>query len=1555
MLDQPEKIPSTSVPERVFDPGDPAASDDTSENARNGARKRRDVNEPVAVVGLGASAGGVSVLQQFFSEMPTDSGLAFVVVMHLSPDYESNLPSVIRQKTSMPVIQIRDPEKVKPNHIYVIPPSKQLTFEDGALHLIEPQQALGRRVTIDLFFRTLAQAYGQRSICVILSGTDSDGVIGLKHVRAQGGVTIAQEPTEAEHDSMPATAISTGMVDWVLRVAEMPAKLMEFVRNESRMKLPPEIPDAEGPDQKVRDAPGGETISDETRDPEDENAIGEVLAHLRGQTGHDFSHYKRASVLRRIARRLQVNSMESLPEYLQFLRKHPLEARALLHDLLIGVTHFFRDQESFAALAANIPQLFAGKRKEDQIRVWVAGCATGEEAYSIAMLLCEHADRLDFPPAIQVFASDIDDQSIVDARAGLYPATIEADVTTERLRRFFVRDHGRYRVRKELREKILFASHNLLKDAPFSRLDLVSCRNLLIYLNGKAQEQAFDIFHFALRSGGLLFIGSSESEANVQSLFSPVDAKHRLYVRRSVPRPSWKIPVLPLSSPEIVSHPPPRTLPPLTHHGAGQTALETTDQFQKAHERRAALFGELHLRLLEQYGPPSVVVNEAHEIVHLSMNAGRYLQFAAGEPSANLLELIHPALRVELRTALFRAAQSKERVETGAQTVEIDGTREVVSVQVRPIEAADPVQGFYLVLFEKNPAAKAVPATSASSDDVARELDEEIQYLKGQLSTTVEQYEASNEELKASNEELQAMNEELRSATEELETSKEELQSVNEELVTVNHELKNSVEELSRTNADLNNLMASTDIGTIFLNRELLVQRFTPSAQKVFNLIPADLGRPLSDITHKLAYEGLIQDAKEVLQNLATIEREVRMADETWFLTRIAPYRTAEDRIAGVVATFIDITRRKQAEIESLELARQLKAQLDKFNTVMTAVPDFIYHFDLEGRFTYMNQALLDLWQKTSDDAVGKNFHELDYPPELAERLQSQIQEVIKTRRVVKDEAPYTSAFGARFYEYIFFPLLADDGSVEAVAGTTRDITDRKTAEEALRQSEQRFRQFAENSADVFWIVDAETRELEYLNPVYEKMWGESRDVLMADFRHGIEIVHPEDQALAGTVLPRVLKGETVTVEYRIVRPNDGQVRWIRDTGFPIPGRNGRIARVAGVAQDVTEDKRYSEKLREAEERLRLLVDGARDYAMFLMDPGSVITYWSVGAERVFGWSQAEAIGQSGSMIFTREDQARGAVEREIDTALVNGRSPDRRFHVRKDGSRFWTDGVLMRLDDEQGELRGFAKIARDASEQREVEDQLRHARDEFEQRVVERTAELMASNTELQNEMSTRQQLERDLLEISERERRRIGQDLHDVVCQELTATALFLKSSGNKASDAEAARSLNEAAHIVNRNVGLARELARGFQPVQLASGGLTTALRSLCTQANEHAEISCHLKLPRLIRIRDETVALNLFRIAQEGVTNAIKHAHATEITVCVERERDLVRLVVEDNGKGLKKTKKRGKGLGLHIMRYRASVLGGHLTIETRPKNGTRLVATVPIQKKNKKQN
>jgi PAS domain S-box-containing protein len=617
-------------------------------------------------------------------------------------------------------------------------------------------------------------------------------------------------------------------------------------------------------------------------------------------------------------------------------------------------------------------------------------------------------------------------------------------------------------------------------------------------------------------------------------------------------------------------------------------------------------------------------------------------------------------------------------------------------------------------------------------------------------------------------------------------------------------------------------------------------------------------------------------------------------------------------------------------------------------NITLSSIADFAYTFDRKGRFIYANQALAKLLGRTPDEMVGKNFHDLNYPAELADRLQRQIEHVVQTKAIVQDETPFTNPAGVDgYYEYIFRPVLGADGTVEVVAGSTRDITERKKSEEAFRESEERFRQFAENSGDVFWIVNARTQRLEYVNPVYEKMWGEPRRALMKNSDHWLERVHPDDREMAATRMPRVMKGQTVVLEYRIIRPDD-RIRWIRDTAFPIRDRGGEIYRVAGVAQDVTDDKNRAEELRYSEERFRLLVEGARDYAMFLLDRDNVITFWSAGAERVFGWTQEEVVGQRGEIIFTPEDRKKGAVEKEMQTALTVGRAPDRRFHLRKDGSRFWADGVLMRLD-EQNTLRGFAKVARDATDQRNAEDELRHARDEQEQRVIERTRDLMATNAELERTMAQRQQLERELLEISEREKRRIGEDLHDMVCQELTATALFLKSTAKKLAQKSpaAAQTLEESALTVNRNVGLARELARGLQAVELTAAGLKNALRALAVQACDNSGIKCHFKAARGVRVVNDTVALHLYRIAQEATTNAVKHSCAKNVLITLDCNPEHICVSVQDDGKGFA-VRARRKGLGLHMMRYRANALGGELKIERRRRGGMDITCVIPAR-------
>jgi PAS domain S-box-containing protein len=1099
-------------------------------------------------------------------------------------------------------------------------------------------------------------------------------------------------------------------------------------------------------------------------------------------------------------------------------------------------------------------------------------------------------------------------------------------------------------VRKEIREKVLFAAHDVLKDAPFSRCDLISCRNLFIYLNADAQKAIFDVFHFALRGGGLLFLGSAENHSQAQMLFSPLDAKHRILVRRSMPRPIWKIVSIP-SRPSGLKKPSGRgwrtpPLAPLTHAVAEDAASNGAAARQAGQTRRDVLFGELHLRLLEEYGPPSVVVNDRHEIVHLSANAGSYLQFAAGEPTANITQVVNPALAIELRTALFQAARDNTSVKGSPTAVEVAGRTEMITVEVRPMRANDQADGFLLVLFGKEPATSAEGATVVTPDAIVRGTGEEIAFLKEQLAGTIEQYEGANEDLKASNEELQAMNEELRSAGEELDTSKEELQSVNEELTTVNYALKANVEELSRTNADLNNLMASTDIGTIFLDRHLRVHRFTPSAQKIFNLIPADLGRRISDITSRLRYDGFVHDLEQVLQGLHTIEREVLVGDgeKEWYLTRIAPYRTTEDRIAGVVATFINITPRRRAEDE-------LRDSEAKFRTLSDTAPALIWFSDAEGNNQFVNQRYLDFTGKTAAEVSGTGWQLIIHPDDR-EELMAKYESAVRERHAYHHVTRARRADGQwRWIESFAQPLFDAAGNYLGHVGVSPDVTDRKRAEQAVHESEERFRTVADYVPQLIWTNDAQGKANYFNRRWYEYSGLSFQESEGAGWQ---AIVHPVDGPASVERWQRALeKGETFDAEYRL-RSRDGEYRWFIGRNVPLRDRDGNVTSWFGTATDIDQLKRAESALRESDQRFQLLVESTPDYAMFLLDPDNVITYWSAGAEKVFGWSADEALGQRGDIIFIEEDKAKGEVEKELGITRNQGSAPDRRWHKRKDGTRLWADGVMRRINRDDGSIRGFAKICRDATDQRQAEEELRYARDQLEQRVLERTADLMATNNELERTMAQRELLERELLEISERERRRIGQDLHDIVCQELTATALFLKSASKTAGDASASKTLDEAAEIVNRNVAIARDLARGFQPAVLGGGGLSAALRTLCKEASQRPGIHCTLKLPRAIRMRDETIALNLFRIAQEAMRNAISHSGGNEIVICVERERDFIRLVVEDNGKGYR-PRKRSKGLGVHIMEYRTNVLGGRFGIVPRHNGGAKVVCEVPVKK------
>lgn len=860
------------------------------------------------LVALGGSDGGREALATFFRALPADTGMAYVVMLQPAPEQEDGLADCLARATAMPVVPVRRIEHLAPDHIYLGAPGHGLKALDGSLAAVSLPTLRSRQAAVDQLLRSVADSHGPQATAILLSGTDGEGSAGVKRIKERGGLTIVQDPVEAAHASAPSRAIATGMVDWVLPVAEMPQRLLDYHRHAEHVRLPSEEPPRPHPLPECAVA--------------DEALLHDVLALLRHRGGRDLSQYKRATLLRRIGRRMQVNGAGDLAGYLECLRTRPGEAGALLQDLLISVTHFFRDTECFDALAAHLPALLAGRTHNDTVRVWVPACATGEEAYSIAMLLSEQARALDDPPTVQVFATDLSEDVIRTAREGLYPSAIEADVSEERLRRFFVKDPRGWRVGAEVREMVLFAQHDLMADSPFSRLDLVSCRNLLIYLTPEAQSRALSLFQFSLRPGGLLFLGASESIEDTGVSFVVLDRAHRLYQQPAGPRP--RLPLPPSATPPRgdAATAGLRAASAAAAARAPKAPPALRDVRGGASDRAASAWGEAHLRLLEHLAPPSVLVDAEHEMLHLSAAAGRFLHFGGGEPSRNLLRVVHPALRLDLRAALAEAAMSGVPVQVERIAVELPDGPDEVTLRVLP--APDVAPDALLVLFDSQapgtadhpPGAhgRAPAATAMAPDPLAHRLDREVERLKARLRDTVEQYEASTEELKANNEELHAMNEELRSATEELETSREELQAINEELTTVNQELKGKVEELGRANSDLQNLMDATDIATVFLDRELRIMRFTPAAAPLFHLIAGDVGRPITDLTTQLSYPQLQDDAHQVLDTLEPLARSVSERGGRCHQARLRPYRTQDDRIAGLVLTLVDLGERGPAE-----------------------------------------------------------------------------------------------------------------------------------------------------------------------------------------------------------------------------------------------------------------------------------------------------------------------------------------------------------------------------------------------------------------------------------------------------------------------------------------------------------------------------------------------------------------------------------------------------------------------------------------------------------------
>jgi two-component system CheB/CheR fusion protein len=1117
---------------------------------KNGENKRpvqaalrgKAIDGPIVVVG--ASAGGLDAFKKFLAAMPVDSNIGLVLVPHLDPRHESMMVELLAKQTQMPVHEASHGAVIRPNHVYVIPPNKYLAIKRRKLDLSRPPDARGAQTAIDHALCSLAHDQKDAAIGVILSGTGSHGVLGVKEIKLAGGVVLVQDPDTAEFDQMPRSALATGIVDYTLPPEKMPEVLLRYAQHWD----PREKREAEAPDFAL-------------------DGLRRVLALLQARTKHDFRFYRKPMITRRIQRRMALLQIDDWDAYTDYLRDNPEEVTALHRDLLIGVTAFFRDPGAFAALAEEVlPKLVARATADTPIRIWVPGCASGEEAYSIAMLLLEQFRAADKLASLQVFATDIDERSLEVARQGVYPEGIASALSAERLKRFFVKiDAHNYQVSKQLRDAIVFAPQNLISDAPFSKLDLISCRNVLIYLEPEVQEKVISLLHFALNDDGYLFLGPSESIGRASGMFEPVAKKWRLYRRIGpVRRDLISIPIAAMDDRRA------RVAP-------GEPARRAPTGFTQLMQKLLA----------EGFAPASVLINRDFEILSLQGPLVNYLEFPAGEPTKDLLTMARQGLRIRIRSACQEAIRSGHTVTEPNARVRRDGKYVRCSVIARPVSDPKEAEGLLLVAFQDHPVGPPAEAAKETVDledsTVVQQLENELRATREDLQSTIEELESSNEELKASNEEVMSMNEELQSTNEELETSKEELQSLNEELATVNNQLQDKLEDLDATNADLTNLMAATDIATVFLDTELRIKRFTPPTGRLLNLIATDLGRPFRDFAPRFKDDDLLRDAERAAASLAPSEKAIHTDEKHWYLRRILPYRTRDDRIGGVVIAFIDITERMMAEAQARRLAGVLRDSIDA--VVISA---------LDGRITGWNRGAERAYGYSEAEALKMNLREL-VPAELHKSVADTAGRVARGEEIEACETQRLTRDGRLLDVWVTPTALRDDsGNAVAIASTERDVTVRRQIEveirtlnaalkkrvaertAALEASEQRIRAVLGAAVDAIITIDA-TGKIESFNSGAERMFG---------YEAG-EVIGQNVGVLMGSAYREnsneYLRRYQETGEPHVVgRVRDLTARHKNGREFPIQLSVSEIPALrlfTGIIRDVTEQKSLQEEI----------------------------------------------------------------------------------------------------------------------------------------------------------------------------------------------------------------------------------------------------------------------------------------------------------------------------------------------------------------------------------------
>jgi two-component system CheB/CheR fusion protein len=1315
------------APQPVDRPDRPEDTPAAPAGAAPVAREPQRRGPPVA--GIGASLGGLDAFKRLLDAMPPDSGIALVLVPHLDPTRESHLVALLARHTAMPVVAVEDHTPALANHVYVIPPNKYMAIRDGVLRLTGPVERHAAPTSIDLFLRSLADDQRDRSICIILSGTGSHGSLGLQAVKAAGGMAMVQDPATAECQQMPQSAVATGLADYVLPVEQMPQALVGYVRHD------------EGNDGKT----GAEAVEATDR-------LDQVLAVVRAHAKLEFRSYRRKMIVRRIERRMSLAHFDHLADYLAFLREHPEEVKHLCRDLLISVTSFFRDPEAWQALENEvIGPLLRAKGPDAPVRAWCFGCATGEEPYSLGMLLLEQLAAAQKNCAVQIFATDVDGDALDVARRAVYPDSIAADISAERLARFFTRvGDSSFQASTPLRKVVTIARQNLLTDAPFSKLDLVVCRNLLIYLEPEVQKKVIELLHFAVAEGGFLFLGTSETIGRSLDLFEPVSARWRIYRRLGTTRTKH------LLFPVIQAEPRPAGASPA---GRTQPLPRLTELVQNF--------------VLRRYGLAYVVINRNYEVLHFAGPTEDYLIQPDGPPTHDLLSLARPGLEPKLRVVIQRAIRRSTAQSLQNVTMRRAGVSRRVNIDVEPLNQSKQTEGLLLISFRERPdragegPAGAKVRTRVGEADMVRQLEQELETTREDLQSTIVELTSSNEELKASNEEIRSMNEELQSANEEMETSKEELHSANEELTTVNNQLHEKVQELEAASNDMANLFKNTEIAIVFLDPDLRIKRFTPATTRLFNLIATDVGRPLGDIVKRFTDDALLSGARQLQGDPTPRENEVRTEDGRWYARRIVPYRTLDGRRDGVVITFVDITERKQA---ADAVVRRLAA-------IVESSADAIFSKDLDGTIRTWNRGAERLYGYSSADAVGRSVKML-VPGDRAEE------------------------------------------------------------------------------------------------------WGR--------------------------VMSRLARGEHVEQMETERARKDGRRLTVALTISPIRDDHGKVVSISVIAREISERKRAEQALRESNDRMQAILDTATD-AILTIDVHGTIQSANAATSRMFGYAAAEMIGQNVTMLMP---------------------SPYREAH----------DGYLTRYR-RTGE-KHIIGIGR------EVEGRRKDGR-AFPVSLAVSEIDSPRLFTGILHDVTDRKQLEREVVEAASLEQWRIGQDLHDSVAQELTALNLLARDLAEtlRTDPAKSAQLVERMGQGLQRSQQGLRAVLRGLLPVAVDSGGLMAALSDLAERTRQEAKVACTFDCPEPVSVPDNLAATQLYCIALEAVHNAVKHARARTVRIALNRPGAGLVLCVRDDGIGMPTPPTANKGLGLRIMRNRATILGARLTVEPADPTGTVVTCTL----------